>query len=160
MHEQIRFTMTLFLKKAVPLPQIITEMKKLSFILAVCALFLVSCQNPSKSRVCMDEGNKLMMRYSKFDEAEEAFTKAIKYDKNNAEAYYLRGCAKINSRKYDEALLDFQKAIDLKPDYADAYYNAGRTCFYINDYEMMCYYYKLAKQYGRMNLEDLMRSCD
>lgn len=108
----------------------------------------------------MDEGNKLMMRYSKFDEAEEAFTQAIKHDKKNYEAYYLRGCAKINSRKYDDALLDFQKAIDLKPNYADAYYNAGRTCFYINDFDMMCYYYKMAQQYGRDNLEDLLRSCN
>lgn len=136
-------------------------MKKVALIFtAVCALFLASCQNPSKSRIYMDEGNKLMMRYSKFAEAEEAFTKAIKYDKENYEAYYLRGCAKVNAKKYNEALLDFQKAIDLKPDYADAYFNAGRTCFYINDFDMMCYYYKLAHQYGRQNMDDLLKSCD
>lgn len=136
-------------------------MKKTALLLiTIIALFMSSCQNPAKSRDYMDEGNKLMMRYSKFDEAEEAFTKAIKYDKGNYEAYYLRGCAKINSRKYDEALVDFQKAIDLKPDYTDAYFNAGRTCFYINDFDMMCYYYKLAQQYGRENMEDLMRSCN
>ena len=136
-------------------------MKKLALILTVvCTLLLVSCQNPSKSRICMDEGNKLMMRYSQFEEAIEMFDKAIKFDKHNYEAYYLRGCAKVNAKKYGEALLDFQKAIDLKPDYADAYFNAGRTCFYINDYDMMCYYYKLAQQYGRENLDDLMRSCN
>ena len=141
--------------------QIITEMKKLALIFtAVCALFLASCQNPSKSRACMDEGSKLMMKYSKFAEAEEAFTQAIKYDKKNYEAYYLRGCAKINQRHYADGLLDFQKAIDLKPDYTDAYFNAGRTCFYINDFDMMCYYYKLAQQYGRENMDDLMRSCN
>ena len=146
---------------SLPLQQIITEMKKLALILTVvCTLLLVSCQNPSKSRICMDEGNKLMMRYSQFEEAIEMFDKAIKFDKHNYEAYYLRGCAKVNAKKYGEALLDFQKAIDLKPDYADAYFNAGRTCFYINDYDMMCYYYKLAQQYGRENLDDLMRSCN
>lgn len=153
--------LALFLKKDVSLRQIITEMKKIALILvAIGTLFMSSCQNPAKSRSYMDEGDKLMMRYSNFEGAEEAYTKAIKYDKANYEAYYMRGCAKTNSRKYDEALLDFQKAIDLKPDYADAYFSAGRTCFYINDYEMMCYYYKLAQQYGRENLEDLMRSCN
>jgi tetratricopeptide (TPR) repeat protein len=107
----------------------------------------------------MDEGTTLMMRYSQYEQAEEAFTKAIKYDKNNYEAYYLRGCAKINEQKYKDAILDLEKAIELKPDYADAYFNIGRTYFLLNDEEKACEYYKLADHYGRPNLEDYLRKC-
>ena len=120
---------------------------------------LHSCQDPAKSRYYMDEGNKLMMNYGKYAEAEEAFGKAIKYDKNNYEAYYLRGCAKINAKKYQDAILDLEKAIELKPDYADAYFNIGRTYFLLNDEEKACEYYKLADKYGRPNLEDYLRKC-
>ena len=95
-------------------------MKRLTYLLLVLLLVgLASCQDPAKSRVYMDEGSKLMMRYSQFEKAEEAFTKAIKYDKNNYEAYYYRGCTKINQNKYKESIDDFKKAVELKPDYAD-----------------------------------------
>ena len=135
-------------------------MKRLSFLLI--ALFftsLYSYQDPAKSRLYMDEGNKLMMNYGKYAEAEEAFDNAIKYDKNNYEAYYLRGCAKINAQKYQEAILDLEKAIELKPDYADAYFNIGRAYFILNEEEKACEYYKLADKYGRPNLEDYLRKC-
>ena len=135
-------------------------MKKLYYLFIVFILIgLASCQDPAKSRIYMDEGNKLMMTYSKFAEAEAAFDKAIKYDKNNFEAYYLRGCAKTNEKKYEDAIADYQKAIELKPDYADAYFNIGRTYYLLNDEEKACEYYKLADQYGRPNLEDYLRKC-
>ena len=136
-------------------------MKKIALIFTtICVLFLISCENPSKSRLYMDEGSKLMMRYSKYEEAEEAFTKAIKYDKGNYEAYYLRGCAKSNSRKYKEAIVDFEKAVELKPDYADAYFNIGNAYHLLNDEDSACEYYKLAQKYGRRNLEDHLRRCN
>ena len=108
----------------------------------------------------MDEGAKLMLRYSKFEEAEEAFTKAIKYDKNNYEAYYYRGCAKVNASKHREAIADFEKAVELKPDYADAYFNLGRTYYMLNDEDKACEYYQLAAKYGRPNLEDYLKRCN
>lgn len=135
-------------------------MKRLTFLLiTLFFMSLYSCQDPAKSRYYMDEGNKLMMNYGKYAEAIEAFDKAVKYDKNNYEAYYLRGCAKTNAKKYKEAILDFEKAIELKPDYADAYFNIGKAYFILNDEEKACEYYKLADQYGRPNLEDYLRKC-
>lgn len=135
-------------------------MKKLTLIItAVCVLFLTNCQDPAKSRIHMDEGNKLMMNYGKFEEAEEALTQAIKYDKSNYEAYYLRGCAKVNGKKYKESLEDFEKAIELKPDYADAYFNIARVYTMLRDQDKACEYFKLADQYGRPNLEDYLRKC-
>ena len=135
-------------------------MKNCFFIVLVAlGLCLSSCQNPSKSRLYMDKGVKLMINYSKFEEAEEALDKAIKYDKDNYEAYYHRGCLKVNTKHYDEAIADFEKAIKLKPDYADAYFNIGLTYFLLNDEDSACTYYKLAEKYGRPNLEDYLRRC-
>ena len=86
-------------------------MKRLTLILTALILFTISsCEDPNKSRQYMDEGAKLMLRYSKYEEAEEAFTKAIKYDKSNYEAFYYRGCAKVNATKYKDAIVDFEKS--------------------------------------------------
>ena len=133
--------------------------KHLFSLIALILIGLASCQDPAKSRILMDEGNRLMMNYGKFDEAIDAFDKAIKYDKSNCEAYYLRGCAKINAKRYKEALVDLERAIELKPDYADAYFNMGRVYYILQDEDKACEYYKLADQYGRPNLDDYLRKC-
>ena len=136
-------------------------MKRQTYLIAILLLVgLAACQDPAKSRVYMDEGNKLMMNYGKFDEAVVAFDQAVKYDKNNYEAYYLRGCAKTNAQHYEEALADFEKAIELKPDYADAYFNLGRTYFLLNNEDKACEYYQLAAKYGRPNLDDYLKRCN
>ena len=135
-------------------------MKKLIFLLsAVLLMAMTACENPAKSRVLTEEGSKQLLRYSKFDEAEETLTKAIKYDKGNYEAYYYRGCARVNAQKYEEAIADFEKAVELKPDYADAYFNLGRTYYLMHDEDKACENYKLAARYGRPNLEDYLRKC-
>ena len=141
--------------------QIFTEMKKLALIFtAICALFLTSCENPAKSRIYTEEGSKLLLRYSEYKKAEETLTKAIKYDKNNYEAYYYRGCARVNAMSYDEAIADFEKAVELKPDYADAYFNLGRTYYIMHDEDKACENYKMAEKYGRPNLEDYLKRCN
>lgn len=135
-------------------------MKKLTILMAFFAFFaLTGCQNPAKSRLYTEEGEKQLLRYSDYEKAEETLTKAIQYDKNNFEAYYYRGCAKVNALNYQGAIEDFQKAIELKPDYADAYFNLGRTYYLMNDQDKACEYYKLADKYGRPNLEDYIKNC-
>lgn len=135
-------------------------MKNLTFILlAVLSLAITGCNNIEKSRNYFDEGVKQMMRIGDFSEAEKNFTKAIKYDKNNPELYYYRGCAKFNGRNYKEAIGDFEKAIEIKPNYADAYFTLGRTYSVMHDTDMSCYYYKMAEKYGRPNLHDLVKNC-
>ena len=135
-------------------------MKKLKIVISILLLFaLAGCQNPTKSRVYTEEGAKLLLRYSKYDEAEKTLTKAIRYDRNNCEAYYYRGCAKVNAQKFEDAIADFKKAVEIKPDYADAYFNIGKTYFIMHDEEKACEYYKLADKYGRLNMEDYLRRC-
>ena len=136
-------------------------MKRIALIFAALfALFLTSCENPNKSRAFMDEGSKQLLRYSNFDEAEKLLTKAIRYDKQNYEAYYYRGCTRINAKQYQGAIADLEKAVELKPDYADAYFNLGKTYYLMHDEDKACEYYKLAAQYDRPNLEDYLKRCE
>lgn len=135
-------------------------MKRLTLLFAIMTLFaLTGCESPAKSRIYTEEGSKQLLRYSDFQKAEETLSKAIRYDKSNFEAYYFRGCAKVNALNYQGAIEDFQKAIELKPDYADAYFNLGRTYYLMNDVDKACEYYKLADKYGRPNLEDYIKNC-
>ena len=136
-------------------------MKKLALVfVTLCTLLLAGCENPAKSRIYTEEGSKQLLRYSDYKAAEETLTEAIRYDKNNFEAYYYRGCARVNAMKYDEAIADFEKAVELKPDYADAYFNLGRTYYIKHDEDKACEYYKLAEKYGRPNLEDYLKRCN
>lgn len=136
-------------------------MKKLTILMAFFAFFsLTGCQNPAKSRLLTQEGEKQLLRYSDYEKAEEILTKAIQYDKNNFEAYYYRGCARVNAMRYNDALADFHKAVEIKPDYADAYFNLGRTYFLMNDQDKACENYKLAAEYGRPNLDDYLKRCN
>ena len=135
-------------------------MKRLSLLFAIIIFFaLTGCENPAKSRLLTQEGEKQLLRYSDYEKAEETLTKAIQYDKNNFEAYYYRGCARVNAMRYNDALADFHKAVEIKPDYADAYFNLGRTYYLMNDVDKACEYYKLADKYGRPNLEDYIKNC-
>ena len=136
-------------------------MKRLTIIaIASICILLSSCgNNVEKARIAYDKGVNLMYNTYKFAEAEEQFSIAIKYDKENYEAYYYRGCTKFNRSLYDAAILDFEKALEIKPDYTDAEFALGRTYFVKHDYDMACYYYKLAEYHGRPNMEDYVRSC-
>ena len=135
-------------------------MRKALFFASLAMVFLmVSCgPNPEKSRLYLDKGIDYLYT-SQFDESIEFLTQAIKYDENNYEAYYYRGCTKFNRSLYDEAIVDFEKALEVKPNYSDAEFNLGMIYFLKNDFDMSCYYYKCAQLHGRPNMDDYVKSC-
>ena len=61
------------------------------------------------------------------------------------EAYFHRGCAKYNNYQKDAALQDYLKTIEINPEYLQAYFNIGMYYRGINDYDMACYYFKIAE---------------
>ena len=122
-------------------------------------LFLASCgDNPEKSTNYQDKGMSYLYN-SLFEEAIEYFDKAIKYDSKNFEAYFYRGCAKYNIFQKEAALEDYNKTLELNPEYLQAYFNIGLYYRSINDYDMACYYFKIAEAKGRPNMEDYTKHC-
>ena len=122
-------------------------------------LFLASCgSNPEKSRIYLDKGMDYLY-HSQFEEAIENFDKAIKYDAENHEAYFYRGCARYNILQKEDALSDYNKTLELNPNYLQAYFNIGLYYRSINDYDMACYYFKIAEAKGRPNMEDYTKHC-
>ena len=53
----------------------------------------------------------------------------------NAEVYYNRGTAYLESNQYEEAFASFNQAIELNPQYVEAYYNRGLVYQNLNQYK-------------------------
>jgi len=73
--------------------------------------------------------------YGELNKAIKAYSKAIKQNPNDFDAYYSRGIAYMRMRNLKGALEDFNKAITLKPDYANAYVSQGDIKFKMRDYK-------------------------
>ncbi len=133
--------------------------KTFACLLLFCVLFAGCSSNIEKSRIALDKGIELMYNSTRFSDAEEQFTQAIKYDKDNFEAYYYRAGCKVSRGKYTEAILDYEKALEIHPHYADAEFGLGKVYFILDDFDMMCYYYRAAERDGRENMDDYVKSC-
>lgn len=135
-------------------------MKRLSILLLVAGcLVLAGCKNPAKSKIAYDEGVELFYNQGDYVKAANCFEKAIQYDKDNYEAYYLLGCSQFNRSLFDEAILNFEKTLELHPGFYNAEFALGRIYHMRQDFDMACFYYKAAEQHGRENMEDYVRIC-
>ncbi len=83
-----------------------------------------------------------LQEQGKFQEAVQAFNKAIGLKPDYAEAYSNRGNALSDLGQLKEAVESYEKAIQLRPDYADAHSNRGNAL------------HKLGR------LEDAVESCE
>ena len=108
---------------------------RIYFSLFIGLLFFASCgTSHEKSDILVEEGITKLYQ-SKFDEANDMFTKAIEYNAENFEAYYYRGNCKANKREYEDAIQDYSLAIKYNPNYAEAFANRGQMKFYLQDRE-------------------------
>ena len=76
-----------------------------------------------------------LLSLGKFEEAIDAFNKAIELDPNCDKAYSNRGGAYFYLKYYDKSLKDFNKAIDLNPKNDANYYNRGLLYYVLKKYE-------------------------
>ncbi|ALS02281.1 hypothetical protein ATZ33_13065 [Enterococcus silesiacus] len=88
-------------------------------------------------------GNALE-KQKKYQEAGEAYRKAIELNPTHATTYYNLGCVLEEQGKYEEAVEAYQKAIELNPDYASAYYKLGNILDKQGKYEEAVEAYKKA----------------
>jgi tetratricopeptide (TPR) repeat protein len=82
--------------------------------------------NPEDATFWYNEGNALSNQ-KKYDEAINAYDKAIRLDPNYIDAWYWKGIALYNQEKYDEAIKAYDEAIRLDPNYAAAWYWKGNA---------------------------------
>jgi len=68
-------------------------------------------------------------RQEKYKEAVEDYTKAIKMNHDDADAFYNRGYVLIKLGKYNRAVKDLDRAITLEPEFAAAYHIRGIAFF-------------------------------
>ena len=81
---------------------------------------------------------------NRWNEALNAYNKAIELNPNDASAYNNRGLAYDNLDKNDLAITDYKKAIELNPKYGDAFNNLGKTYGRRGDYKRAILYYDRA----------------
>jgi tetratricopeptide (TPR) repeat protein len=63
----------------------------------------------------------------KYDEAVQAYNKAIEIYPEYKEAWYNKGIALTDQGKYDEAVQAFDKAIEIYPEYKEAWFHKSLT---------------------------------
>jgi len=72
---------------------------------------------------------------NRWNEALNAYDKAIELNPDNASFYNNRGLAYDNLDKNDLAIADYKKAIELNPKYGDAFNNLGKTFSRLGNYQ-------------------------
>jgi serine/threonine protein kinase/Tfp pilus assembly protein PilF len=68
-----------------------------------------------------------------FTEAIAAFNRAIEFDPELSDAFYLRGLCYLKIGNFIPGILDFSRALELDPSYADQFYNKVYQVNYVVD---------------------------
>jgi|GEM_PF-5342067 len=92
----------------------------------------------TSERAGADDYLHLGVAYAKtgmFEEATEAYKKAIEIKPKYAEAYHGLGVAYASLKKYDEAVEAMEKAVQLDSHYTQAFANLGFLYDFLGDYE-------------------------
>ncbi len=88
--------------------------------------------SPVKAKEYYEQG-VLKSRNQDHAGAVQSFNNSIKFNPNNAEAFYQRANANYDLKKYQESITDYSQAIALNPNYYLAYFNRGLARYDFND---------------------------
>jgi len=94
------------------------------------------------------EKGKEYLENEKFNEALEAFEKAIEYNPEDANVWYNKGVTLDKLGRYEEELEAFEKAIEYNPNDADTWYNKGLTLVNLGRYEEALEAFEKAIEYN------------
>lgn len=103
-----------------------SKMRSIKTILAIiwAALFLIGPNAAADDEDMFKMGLQLMGE-QRYDEAIEAFSKAIEIIPGDYQAYNSRGVVRALKGDFDRATDDYNKALEIRPRYAEAYNNRG-----------------------------------
>ena len=97
-------------------------LSSISFCLVLCGM-IAGCAESSESPEVLIERGHLMESRGKFQEAIDAYTRALAQRPNSATTYYDRGVAYGRLNSWKEATDDYSRAIEHDPGMARAYNN-------------------------------------
>ncbi|KAH9919114.1 uncharacterized protein B0H18DRAFT_1029212 [Fomitopsis serialis] len=93
-----------------------------------------SADDKAKAEKLKAEGNA-QMSAKQYDNAIDAYTKAIALDPTNAVYFSNRAAAHSSKEEHQEATLDAQKAIELDPNFVKAYHRLGHAQYCLDDFK-------------------------
>jgi len=88
-----------------------------------------------KTPTYSSSGEEKHLKKGMLDKAIAEFSKAIKINPRDANAYYNRGITYYYKGQYDQAISDFNKALEINPKDAELYYNRGIANDLKGDYD-------------------------
>ncbi len=98
---------------------------------------------PDQPTILLNLGVALS-QVKQFSDALDCFGKAIKFETNNALAYYSQGLMYRHLNQYDNALNSYKNALKINPSYADALNGIGRIYHIKKEYDHAINYYDKA----------------
>src|ERR1700739_1120481 len=104
------------------------------FLFCALSFILITVREQKDAGYGFDKGDTAAQR-KEYKEAIKYFTKGLKLNPLDTDAYYNRGLAKYKLEKFDDAIADFTKVIELNPKDADAYGNRGAAKNELGKYE-------------------------
>jgi tetratricopeptide (TPR) repeat protein len=112
----------------------IGELRALGFCAAVCSA-LIGCAASGESPEVFVERGHLMESHGQFQEAIDAYSKALAQRPNDANVYYDRGVAYGRLNQWKEAIGDYTRAIEHDAGMAKAYNNRAAAYAQQHDYQ-------------------------
>ena len=108
-------------------------MKKILILILLAFSFYTTIFAETKKNI-FDNG-VLLFKQGQYQKAINAFSKLIKIDPDNADAYKNRGVSYMKQEKFDSAIKDFEKAKELFPELKGLYSNLGVAWYYKKNYK-------------------------
>ena len=99
-------------------------LSKITLIFFISSFVLLKGSYAQTAKEFFDQGDQYS-KQEKYDEAIQAYTKAIELNPKYPEAYFKRAINFGLKHNYELTISDYSKAIELNPNYAKAYYFRG-----------------------------------
>ncbi|MEO1051841.1 MAG: tetratricopeptide repeat protein [Bacteroidota bacterium] len=114
-------------------------------------------KDPLNASAYISVGKDFYYRKSDYENAHYNFDLAIKYDKNNPNALYLRGKANQKLGNLDDALDDYNSALSINDNLAEAYMARGSLKIFKKQKRSACQDFSSARRLGLEEAEDVIK---
>jgi len=112
----------------------------------IWAFMAPACAGANETSIDWFMKGLALYNQEKFDESQQAYSRALELDPNDFEAWNNKGIDEGLLGRYDEALKSFKNAVALNESYAEAWYNMGVIYDFKGDYYTAVQAYKKATQ--------------